>query len=291
MTITTWLTLSPAYVLFTLLGLLALAVGSLLNVIIYRLPLMLFSAWHAECCELQGSPEPQPNKINLFFPRSFCPSCKSTIPSWHNIPVFSYLLLRGRCHQCRHPISLQYPLVELLCLVLSLFCAWHFGFTPMLGFALLFVWTLIVLCFIDLEYQILPDCLTLGLLWIGLLANTQALFTSLPNAVYGAAGAYLALWLFIQLFYLITGKIGMGNGDFKLFAAFGAWFGWTLLPLILIISSITGAIVGVIYLKAKQKNKETPVPFGPFLCLAGLIALFYGNDIVRWYLQHAMQVM
>lgn len=278
-----------AYVSFTLLGLLALAVGSFLNVLIYRLPLMLMSSWRAECSALLDLPAPPPNKINLFFPRSFCPGCNTTIPFWHNIPVISYLLLRGRCHHCHQHIALQYPMVELLSLALSLLAAWHFGFTPMLVFVLLFIWVILALCFIDLEHQILPDCLTLGLLWLGLLANTQILFTTLPNAVYSAAGAYLALWLFVQLFYLITGKIGMGHGDFKLFAAFGAWFGWTLLPLILIFSSLTGAIVGLIYLRLKQKNKETPIPFGPFLCAAGLIALFYGNEIMRWYLQFVIR--
>jgi leader peptidase (prepilin peptidase)/N-methyltransferase len=159
-----------------------------------------------------------------------------------------------------------------------------FGFNLTLIFVLIFIWLLICLCAIDFQHQLLPDSLTLSLLWVGLIANTQSLFTTLPNAVLSAAGAYAALWLFIKLFYLLTGKIGMGNGDFKLFAAFGAWLGWTQLPMILLISSISGSIIGMIYLKSTHQTKETPIPFGPFLCLAGLISLFFGKAIVKWYL-------
>lgn len=271
----------PAYVF---LALFSLAIGSLLNVFIHRLPIMLQAQWACQCRELLSLPVEQTSPVNLFFPRSFCPSCKTTIPFWHNIPILSYLILRGRCSHCRISIPIFYPLVELLCMVLSVLAAWHFGFNITLVFALLFLWVLLVLCFIDFHHQLLPDSLTLTLLWLGLIANTQSLFTTLPNAVLSAAGAYLGLWLFIKLFYLITGKIGMGNGDFKLFAAFGAWFGWTQLPLILLVSSITGAIVGITYLKLSKKTKETPIPFGPFLCVAGLLSLFYGNDFMHWYL-------
>lgn len=277
------LLLSPIS-LYVILGIFSLAVGSFLNVVIYRLPLMLNAEWRADCCSLLQLPEPEAPKLNLSFPRSFCPSCNTTIPFWHNIPVISYFLLLGRCRQCHAPISLQYPLIELLCLALSLGAAWHFGFGINLLFVLPFIWILIVLFFIDLKHQILPDSLTLSLLWLGLIANTQELFTTLPNAVFSAAGAYLSLWLFIKLFYLITGKIGMGNGDFKLFAAFGAWFGGALLPFILIVASLAGAIIGIIYLKAHQKTKETPIPFGPFLCVSALVALFYGQALMSWYL-------
>jgi leader peptidase (prepilin peptidase)/N-methyltransferase len=278
-----YLTLYPAAA-YTLLALFSLAIGSLLNVFIHRLPIMLQAEWSCQCRELLGLPEEKAPAINLFFPRSFCPSCKISIPFWHNIPLLSYLLLRGRCKQCSATIPFFYPLVELLCMLLSLLAAWHFGFNLTLIFVLIFLWVLLVLCFIDLHHQLLPDHLTLSLLWIGLIANTQSLFTSLPNAVLSAAGAYLSLWFFIKLFYLFTGKIGMGNGDFKLFAAFGAWFGWTQLPLILLFSSITGATAGMIYLKSAKKTRETPIPFGPFLCLAGLLSLFYGDELLRWYL-------
>ncbi len=274
--------------MFVMLGIFSLAVGSFLNVVIYRLPLMLNAEWRADCSILLDLPEPQQPKLNLSFPRSFCPSCNTTIPFWHNIPVISYILLLGRCRQCRTPISIQYPLIELLSMGLSLIAAWYFGFGLELLFVLPFIWMLIVLFFIDLKHQILPDCITLSLLWLGLIANTQGLFTTLPNAVFSAAGAYLSLWLFIKLFYLITGKIGMGNGDFKLFAAFGAWFGGTLLPFILIVASLTGAVIGIIYLKYHQKTKETPIPFGPFLCVSALIALFYGQTMMAWYLHQLM---
>ena len=261
-----------------------LAIGSLLNVFIYRLPKMLKEEWSAECRSLLELPAVPSEKINLFFPRSFCPNCKNTIPFWHNIPILSYCLLRGRCRKCHAPISWQYPLIEAACLTLSLLAALHFGFNLQLLFVLLFIWLLICLVVIDFQHQLLPDSLTYSLLWLGLIANTQALFTTLPNAVLSAAGAYLVLWTFIKLFYLLTGKIGMGNGDFKLFAAFGAWFGWTQLPLILLLSSTIGAIFGIIYLKSTGQTRQTPIPFGPFLCISALVSLFYGHTIIQWYL-------
>ncbi|MDX1836865.1 prepilin peptidase [Legionella taurinensis] len=272
--------------LYVFIGILSLLVGSLLNVVIYRLPLMLRAEFLRDYQELtnQESREEKPS-INLFLPRSFCPACQNTVKARHNIPLVSYLWLRGKCAYCGHPISKRYPLVELVTLLLSLAAMWHFGLTLHLPFVLLFIWLLIPMFFIDLDHQLLPDSLTLGLLWLGLLANTANLFTPLPIAVLSAAGAYLVLWLFIQLFYLVTGKVGMGNGDFKLFAAFGAWLGWTQLPLILLLASISGAVIGSIYLRLQQKGSETPIAFGPFLCIAGLISLFYGNDIIHWYLK------
>ena len=270
---------------YVFLGLFCLAIGSLLNVVIYRLPLMLQADWSTQCRTLLQLEELPLEKINLFFPRSFCPNCKNIIPSWHNIPILSYCLLSGRCNKCSQPIPFRYPLVEAVCLGLSLLAAYFFGFNLSLIFILLFIWLLICLFVIDFQHQLLPDSLTLCLLWLGLIANTQSLFTTLPIAVLSAAGAYISLWLFIKLFYLLTGKIGMGHGDFKLFAAFGAWFGWTQLPLILLISSITGALTGIIYLKVTSQTRETPIPFGPFLCVAGLISLFYGQAIIHWYLR------
>ncbi|MFV0819642.1 prepilin peptidase [Tatlockia micdadei] len=260
----------------------ALAVGSFLNVVIYRLPLMLKAEQENECHH--EAKQESITKINLFLPRSFCPVCKTPVPVWFNIPLLSYCLLRGRCRHCKQRISIRYPIVELLSCLFSLLAAWYFGFTITLLFVLFYIWILIALFFIDLEHQLLPDSLTLSLLWLGLIANTQSLFTTLPDAVLSAALAYLALWLFIKLFYLLTHKIGMGNGDFKLFAAFGAWFGWVQLPFILLFASLTGAIIGFTYLKYQGKTKETPIPFGPFLCLAGIISIFWGNVIMHWYL-------
>jgi len=268
---------------YLLLGLLALSIGSLLNVIIYRLPLMLQSEWTSQCCELLNIPGESKSTPNLFFPRSYCPFCKHMIQAWQNIPIVSFCILKGRCAHCHHKISLQYPLVELTCLSLSLIAVYYFGLTLSLLYAWLFIWITICLCFIDIQHQLLPDSLVLGLLWLGLIANTQDLFTTLPNAVLSAVGAYLALWIVVKLFYLITRKVGMGQGDLKLFAAFGAYFGWTALPAILLMSSLIGAIVGVVYLRITKQTKETPIPYGPFLCAAGLIQLFYGKYIIMWY--------
>ncbi|MFC3907561.1 prepilin peptidase [Legionella dresdenensis] len=273
--------------LYCLVAVFSLTIGSLLNVVIYRLPQMLKNEWVNECRSLSGLPAVDIKPVNLFFPRSFCPQCNTQIKAIHNIPVLSYLFLRGKCANCQQPVSMRYPLVELLTCLLSTFAAWHFGFNLTLVYALLFIWLTIPMLFIDLDEQLLPDCLTLGLLWLGLIANTQSLFTTLPNAVISAAIAYLALWFFIKLYYLLTGKIGMGNGDFKLFAAFGAWFGWTQLPLILLLSSITGAIGGLMYLKLSAKSNDTPIAFGPFLCVSGLIALFWGKAIINAYLHFA----
>jgi leader peptidase (prepilin peptidase) / N-methyltransferase len=267
------------------IGLLSLCVGSLLNVVVYRLPLMLQREWKEQCYELLAVENKDHSPpLNLFLPRSFCPQCKTQVKSWHNIPILSYLLLKGACYQCKSPISIRYPLTELFSLFISLYACWHFTLAPQLIFVLLALWLLIPMVLIDLEHQLLPDSLTLSLLWLGLIANTQALFTDLPNAVLSAAGAYLFLWLFIKLFYLITGKIGMGHGDFKLFAAFGAWFGWMALPFILLVSSICGAVIGVIYLKINNKSNDTTIPFGPFLCMAGIIYLFWGKSLINWYL-------
>lgn len=278
------LTLAHPNVLYVLLGIFSLCIGSFLNVLIYRLPLMLEAEWRVECRELLNLPAEHEEKITLSFPRSFCPNCKQTVKSWQNIPLLSYILLRGRCGQCKQPISIRYPLIEVLCMCLSLFAAWHFGFNTTLVYALLFIWLLIGMSFIDIEHQLLPDGLTLGLLWLGLIANLQEIFIPLSWAVISVIIAYLTLWLLARLFTLFTGKIGMGNGDFKLFAAFGAWFGWAQLPLILIISSLSGALVGIAYLKIKNKTRDTPISFGPFLCVGGFVSLFFGNQILAWYM-------
>lgn len=273
------------YFMYTAIALLSLAVGSLLNVIIYRLPIMLEQEWRQHYMELVGIEEELQPGLNLFLPRSFCPSCKKTVKAWQNIPLLSYLFLRGRCYYCNNSISPRYPLIELGTLLLSLYASWHFGFTLQLPFVFIALWIVICLFFIDLDHQILPDSLTLTLLWTGLIANTYSLFTPLTQAVWSAVGGYLTLWLFIKLFYFFTGKIGMGHGDFKLFAAFGAWFGWVYLPLILLLSSFSGAFIGLIYLYLGNKSKETPIPFGPFLCFGGVVCLFWGQELVNWYLR------
>ncbi|KTC69346.1 type 4 (IV) prepilin-like protein leader peptide processing enzyme PilD [Legionella birminghamensis] len=275
----------PPFVLYVFMALFTLSVGSVLNMIIYRLPIMLRQQWTEECeCLLNIEASKQDTKINLFLPRSFCPSCKKTVPAIANIPLFSYFFLRGKCKFCKQPIPFKYPLVEFLTCIISLYATWVFGFNWFLPLILLFLWILITMIYIDLEHQILPDNLTLSLLWLGLLANTQHLFADLPNAVFSAAGAYLFLWMIMKLFYLATGKIGMGNGDFKLFAALGAWFGWIMLPLILLVASFSGALVGIIYLRMHDKSRDTPIPFGPFLCLAAMVVLFWGKTIIHWYL-------
>jgi leader peptidase (prepilin peptidase)/N-methyltransferase len=275
--------------IYTALGLLSLAVGSLLNVIIYRLPIMLEREWKEEYNDFIGLKDVvKEEPINLFFPRSFCPDCKTKINAWQNIPILSYILLRGRCYQCKSTISPRYPLIEFGTLLLSLYASWHFGISLQLIFILSAIWILICLFFIDLDHQILPDSLTLSLLWIGLIANTENLFTPLPQAVLSSVAGYLGLWIFIKIFYLFTGKIGMGNGDFKLFAAFGAWFGWIFFPLILLFSSISGIIFGLIYLRLHDKTIDATIPFGPFLCASGLITLFWGQNIVNWYLHFWM---
>ena len=266
--------------IYLMLGLFSLAVGSFLNVLIYRLPLMLQATWRKECRQLLQLPEEPAHLINLCYPRSFCIHCKKMIAAWQNIPVLSYLFLRGRCANCQYSIPISYPLIELLCMGLSLSAGIVFGINATLLFALLFIWLSIGICFIDIKHQLIPDSLSLSLLWLGLIANTQSFFTPLPWAIFGAAGAYLGLWLVIKLFYLCTGKVGMGHGDFKLFAALGAWFGVIQLPIILIMASMSGAIVGMVYLHITKQTRETPIPFGPFLCIAGLISLFFGKKIM-----------
>jgi leader peptidase (prepilin peptidase)/N-methyltransferase len=267
------------------LAILALLVGSFLNVIIYRLPKILEYESRLDCAILLNQAEPEPLKLNLWAPRSFCPACKHQISAFSNIPLLSYLIQRGKCKHCNASIAMQYPAVELATLLLSLFAAWHFNFTLTLAFALGFIWILIPLFVIDLKHRLLPDSLTLSLLWLGLLANTQELFTTLPEAVYGAVIGYLILWSLIQIFYFFTGKVGMGHGDLKLFAALGAWFGLIHLPLILLIASIAGVIGGLYYLNHTHQSRNTPIPFGPFLAATGVLVMFYGHEIVGWYMR------
>ena len=261
-------------------------VGSFLNVVIHRLPKMLERGWQQQCAELSGQPPTEhAERYNLVVPRSACPHCGHKIGALENIPVVSYLLLRGKCKGCGARISPRYPIVEATCGLLSGFAAWHFGFGLAAAGALLFVWALLALTFIDFDTQLLPDNITLPLLWLGLLLNLDATYASLPNAVIGAIAGYLALWAVFWLFRLATGKEGMGYGDFKLLAAIGAWLGWQMLPLVILLSSLVGAVVGIALIVAARHGRNVPIPFGPYLAGGGLIALFWGSQLTHGYLQ------
>jgi len=267
-------------------AIIGLIVGSFLNVVIYRLPLILQSRWNTDCHEHLGlTNENVDNTISLSLPPSHCPHCKANIKAWQNIPVISYLLLGGKCSNCGAKISIRYPLVELLSGLLTAAVIWHFGLTAAGISATLLAWSLIALTFIDLDHQLLPDSITLPVLWLGLLLNASSVFTDPVSAIYGAAFGYLSLWLIFQLFRLLTGKEGMGFGDFKLLALFGAWFGWQLLPQIVVIASVAGAVIGVAMILLRKHERETPIPFGPYLAIAGIIAMLWGDSINHWYLQ------
>jgi len=268
-----------------LVFLLGLAVGSFLNVVIHRLPRMLEADWQAQCAELRGeTPQtPQP-AYTLSTPRSACPPCGHRITALENIPVLSWLYLRGRCSACGSRISARYPLVELLTAILSALAAWQYGFGAFALGTIVFVWALIALAFIDLDTTLLPDDITLPLLWLGLLFNVFGVFTSLQSAVIGAMAGYLSLWSVYWLFKLATGKDGMGYGDFKLLAAIGAWLGWEMLPLTILLSSAVGAAVGIAMVLLVKHDRRIPIPFGPYLAGGGVIALFFGAPIMQAYL-------
>ena len=261
-----------------------LTVGSFLNVVIYRLPLMLERDWKGQCRELLELEEQTDQVITLSKPASTCPKCQHKIRIWENIPVISYLLLKGKCSQCQSPISIQYPLIEILTAVLSLVVAMKFGVSWQTVFGLVLTWSLIAMSVIDLHKMILPDDITLPILWLGLLISLFSIFTDPVNSIIGASAGYLILWSVFQLFKLVTGKEGMGYGDFKLLALFGAWFGWKLLPLIIILSSATGAVIGILMIMLSKKDRSTPIPFGPYLAIAGWISMIWGQQIISWYL-------
>ncbi|HUQ29484.1 MAG TPA: A24 family peptidase [Usitatibacter sp.] len=273
------LRVSPAALMVSV-GLLGLCVGSLLNVVIHRLPKMMEAGWREECAALEGREAAPRATYNLFTPRSACPSCGTPIKALHNIPVVSWLALRGRCARCRAPISPRYPLVEILGGGVSVLMAWRFGYSAALVFALVFGWAMIALSFIDFDTQLLPDDITLPLLWLGLLANLGGVFTDLPSAVLGAVAGYLLLWSVYWAFRLIAKKEGMGFGDFKLLAAIGAWTGWQVLPVAILVSAGMGAVVGSLFLWLARKGADTRIPFGPYLALAGIACLVYGRAIV-----------
>lgn len=271
-----------AYV--ALAALLGLMVGSFLNVVIHRLPKMMEREWQAQCAELRNETPAPSAPYNLVIPRSACPHCGHPIGALENIPVVSYLLLNGRCHQCKAPISPRYPVVEMLTGLISAYAAWRFGFSLATLAVLVFCWMLIALTFIDLDTQLLPDSLTQPLIWVGLLVNLGGGLAPLPAALIGAVAGYLSLWSVYWLFKLATGKEGMGYGDFKLLAAIGAWLGWQMLPLTILLSSLVGAVVGIALMLFARHGRDVPIPFGPYLAGGGLIALFWGQELTRAYL-------
>ena len=296
-------------ILIGLTFVLGLMIGSFLNVVIHRIPIMLDREWRAQAREILADQRPSESDpadaekqrdgaagreaaqpYNLFVPRSTCPSCGALIRASQNIPVISYLLLKGKCANCGVKISARYPIVELATAILSALVAWKFGFTWYTLAALLLTWALIALTFIDFDTQLLPDNITLPLMWAGLLISlAHASGTALPvdprSSIVGAAAGYLSLWSVYWFFKLLTGKEGMGYGDFKLFAALGAWLGWQMLPLIILLSAFTGAVVGIVLIVARGRDKNIPIPFGPYLAAAGWIALMWGDTLVRSYLR------
>ncbi|HDZ8964960.1 TPA: prepilin peptidase [Aeromonas dhakensis] len=277
---------SLPWLYFSLVFLFSLMIGSFLNVVIHRLPIMLEREWQAEYLSY-FNPETQlqqEERYNLMVPRSACPHCGHAITAMENIPLLSWLWLKGRCRECQAPISPRYPLVELLTALLSLVVAATFPPGWGLLAALLLTWVLVALTFIDLDKMLLPDQLTLPLLWGGLLFNLAGGFVPLADAVIGAMAGYLVLWSLYWAFKLLTGKEGMGYGDFKLLAALGAWLGWQALPIVLLLSSLIGAIIGISLILLRNHHQGKPIPFGPYLAIAGWIALLWGDTITRWYL-------
>ena len=264
---------------------LGLCVGSFLNVVIHRLPRMLERQWRLECAEIAGTEAPAEERYDLVLPPSRCPGCGHAITARENIPLVSYFLLRGRCSSCKTRISPRYPFVEALAGLLSGYVAWRFGLSAATLGALLFCWAMVALAFIDLDTFYLPDNITLLLLWTGLVFNVFGVFTDLRSAVIGAAAGYLALWSVFWLYKLATGKEGMGYGDFKLLAAIGAWLGWKALPLVILLSSFVGAVIGIALIVFARRERHMPIPFGPYLAIAGVIALFHGGAINTRYLE------
>ena len=266
-------------------GLLGLVVGSFLNVVIHRLPVMMERQWRAQCEQWLSGQDgaPPPERFDLVQPRSRCPQCGHAIAAWENIPIVSYVMLRGKCSACGKAISLRYPIVEMLTAALSVAVAWHFGLTWQTGLALLLTWALLSASFIDLDHQLLPDVILLPTLWLGLLASLFGVFQDSRASIIGAVAGYLSLWSVYHIFRWLTGKEGMGYGDFKLFALLGAWLGWQSLPLVILLSSLVGASVGIVLILALGRDRNLPIPFGPYLAGAGWLTLLWGQDILHWY--------
>ena len=285
----------------------SLLVGSFLNVVIYRFPVMMERDWRSQCLDfiknmkewiepsktplndeslkaLESSISPSSDKFTISVPRSACRHCQHKIAWYENIPVVSYLVLRGKCSGCKAGISLRYPIIELLTGLLAVYAAHRFGVTGQTIAVLIFTYVLIALTMIDFDHKLLPDDFTLPILWLGLIVNIDGMFCSLEDAVIGAAAGYLSLWSVFHLFKLLTGKEGMGYGDFKLLAALGAWLGWQLIPTMILLSSLVGAVVGISMILIRGHDKNIPIPFGPYIAAAGLIALYFGADLNTWYL-------
>ena len=285
-------------------GIIGLLVGSFLNVVIYRLPIMMRREWRKGCVEyLQEATQPddcndteskalhnaakqcaEAEPFNLVFPLSGCPVCKAPIKPYQNIPIISYLFLRGSCANCGCHISIRYPIIEAFTAITSIIVAWHFGYTPQAIFALLLTWSLITLIFIDIDHQLLPDSITLPMLWLGLCLSLFNIFTDAHASIIGAIAGYTVLWSIFHLFKLATGKEGMGYGDFKLLALFGAWLGWQYLPVIILLSSLVGAFIGLNMIIFAKHDHNIPIPFGPYLAIAGWIALLWGHSLNQFYL-------
>ncbi len=279
---------SPLFVTL-LVFTIGLLVGSFLNVVIYRLPEMMKRGWNKECkeyLEIENSDE-NTEIFNLSLPLSRCPGCKSEIKPYQNIPVISYLFLKGKCANCKTSISARYPLIEAFTGMASAIVAWHFGYSFELLFALLLTWALVALSFIDIDHQLLPDSITLPVLWLGLFLSLFSLYTDTSSSIIGAIAGYLSLWTVFHLFKWITKKDGMGYGDFKLLALFGAWLGWQYLPLIILLSSLVGAVIGIAMIVFGDKDKNIPIPFGPYLAAAGWLALLCGDKVNTLYLNYA----
>ncbi|WP_165744559.1 A24 family peptidase [Pseudoalteromonas sp. Z9A6] len=282
---------SQLWFYLTTIGLISLCIGSFLNVVIYRLPLMMQREWQSECRilledELTGNKSKQANinkPFNLVKPNSTCPKCKTAIKPWQNIPIISWLILKGKCASCSNPISARYPAVELITTLLSLTVAYSFGATEQALLYIFVTWILVALTFIDIDHMLLPDQLTLPLVWLALIASVMGYTITPTDAIIGAACGYLSLWSVFWLFKLLTGKEGMGYGDFKLLAVFGALLGWQSLLTIILLSSVVGAIIGIALLSIQGKDKATPIPFGPYLAIAGWIAMLWGNQIQGTY--------
>ncbi|MCU7987203.1 prepilin peptidase [Shewanella sp. SW24] len=289
------------WLFITLSFIFAATIGSFLNVVIHRFPVMMKREWQQECNQylqeyhaeivtkigidkLNTPIDSFPEKYNLVVPGSACPKCKTSIKPWHNLPVFGWLMLKGKCAACHAPISARYPIIEFITGLLVATLAWHFGPSWQFVFASILTFVLVALTGIDLDEMLLPDQMTLPLLWLGLIINLNHTFASPTDAVIGAAAGYLSLWSIFWLFKILTGKEGMGYGDFKLLAVFGAWLGWQMLPLVILLSSLVGAVVGITMIVSKRLKQGNPIPFGPYIAAAGWIALIWGQSIVDWYL-------
>ncbi|MCS6134492.1 prepilin peptidase [Shewanella baltica] len=289
------------YLFIALSFIFAATIGSFLNVVIHRFPVMMKREWQQECNQylqeyhedivkkigidqLNKPIDAFPEKYNLVVPGSACPKCKTSIKPWHNLPLLGWLMLKGKCAACHAPISARYPIIEFITGLLIATLAWHFGPSWQFVFASILTFVLVALTGIDLDEMLLPDQMTLPLLWLGLIINLNHTFASPTDAIIGAAAGYLSLWSIFWLFKILTGKEGMGYGDFKLLAVFGAWLGWQMLPLVILLSSLVGAVVGITMIVSKRLKQGNPIPFGPYIAAAGWIALLFGQQIIDWYL-------